>query len=140
VRGSGQPAIERTAFGTERGGTLERASLLAGGHTLGEVVVYSGRTSWLFMSLDDGSWSGEATCQVRLADGTTVPLGTFWLYNGYGAWSVVLPPGTGRIQLASVVTAEGVLASAHLPSGGATSTASTASNRTVISGAGWTSR
>ena len=50
------------------------------------------------MSLDDGSWSGKATCEVRLADGTTVPLGTFWLDKGYGAWTVALPAGTGHIQ------------------------------------------
>ena len=43
-----------------RAGRCETASLLAAGRAVGEVVVYSGSTSWLSMSLDDGSWSGKA--------------------------------------------------------------------------------
>ena len=140
VRGAGsRPPVARTAFGTEPGGHIETASLVSAGRALGEVVVYSGPTSWLSMTLDDGSWSGEATCQIRLADGTTVPLGTFWLEKGYGSWSVVLPPGTGHIQLASVVTADGVLATAHLPSGGAR-TARAATGGAATSAATWMSR
>jgi hypothetical protein len=50
------------------------------------------------MSLDAGSWSGKATCQVRLVDGKVVPLGTSWLEHGYGARGVTVPPGTRRIQ------------------------------------------
>jgi glycine/D-amino acid oxidase-like deaminating enzyme len=72
---------------------------------------------WLFMSLDDGSWSGKATCQVRLAGGKTVLLGTFWLDNGYGAWGVSLAPGTARIRSASVLSNGGVLASADFAPG-----------------------
>lgn len=116
ARGGEQPTTLRSAFGTQPGGRVETASLLAGGRTLGTVVVYSGRTSWLFMSLEDGSWSGKATCEVRLADGATVPLGTFWLDEGYGAWGVTLPSRTGSIQTASVVSDGSVLASAHFPS------------------------
>jgi hypothetical protein len=118
ARGSERPA-QSSAFGTEPGGRLQTGSLVAEGRTVGEartvgeVTVYSGKKSWLYMTLDDGSWSGRAVCQVRLADGTTVPLGTFWLDKGYGAWGVTLPPGTGRIESASVVSGKGVLATAH---------------------------
>jgi hypothetical protein len=134
----GRPqTVVRSAFGTAPGGQIETESLVAGGRTLGEVVVYSGRTSWLFMSLDDGSWSGKANCQVRLVNGKTVPLGTFWLEHGYGAWGVALPPGTGRIQTASVVTGQIVLASAHFPSGTMTSAAGTTNGQGVISGPSW---
>ena len=135
--GGQHQTVVPSAFGTAPGGQIETESLVAGGRTLGKVVVYSGRTSWLFMSLDDGSWSGEANCQVRLVDGKTVPLGTFWLEHGYGAWGVTLPPGTGRIQTASVVTDQGVLASAHLPSGTMTAAVGTTSGQGVISGPSW---
>jgi hypothetical protein len=141
VRGSQHPTIAPSAFGTEHGGKLETASLVAAGHAVGEVVVYSGRTSWLSMSLDDGSWSGEATCEVRLADGTSVPLGTFWLEKGYGAWDVVLPPGTGPIELASVVTDQGVLASARFAAGPKTPAAGEASDQAAtVSGRRWMTR
>ena len=117
VRGGHQQPAGRSAFGTGPGGRVETASLVGAGRSIGKVTVYSGGTVWLFMSLDDGSWSGKATCQVRLAGGKTELLGTFWLDNGYGAWGVTLAPGTGRIQSASVLSDGGVLASADFAPG-----------------------
>ena len=132
VRGGQPPAVARAAFGTGPGGRASTRSLDAGGRVLGYVTVYwgatsghwgatSGRTSsnpsWLFMSLEAGSWSGEATCEVDLVDGAKVLLGTFWLDHGYGAWGVTLPSGTGSIRSASVVSAKGVLASAEFAPG-----------------------
>jgi len=116
LRGGQQPVIARSAFGTGPGGHIETASLVAGGRSIGTVTVYSGRTSWLYMSLEDGSWSGKASCQVRLAGGRTVPLGTFWLDNGYGAWGAALAPGTKRVRSVSVLSGGVVLASASLAS------------------------
>jgi len=117
VRGGPQPAVPRSSFGTAVGGRAETAALLAAGRSIGDVTVYTGSTDWLFMSLDDGSWSGKASCEVHLAGGKTVLLGTFWLDNGYGAWGVTLAPGTGRVQSASVLSDGGVLASADFGPG-----------------------
>ncbi len=128
ARGGPQLAVGRSAFGTEPGGRFETASLGAGGRSIGSVTVYSGRTVWLFMSLDDGTWSGKASCQVSLAGGKTMLLGTFWLDNGYGAWGVTLAPGTGRIRSASVLGDGAVLASAEFAPG----------TRAYVSGATWT--
>jgi len=134
ARSGHRPAVGASAFGTEPGGHMETESLVSGGRVLGTVLVYSGRTSWLFMSLDDGSWSGRASCQVRLADGKRVPLGTFWLDKGYGAWGVTIPSGTGPIEAASVVTAAGVLASARFPSATISSIVDPAGGQGAISG------
>ena len=112
VRGGQPPLTVQSGFGTGATGRVQTASLLSAGRKIGDVTVYSGRTTWLFMSLEDGSWSGKATCQVRLAGGKTELLGTFWLENGYGAWGVTLAPGTGHIRSASVLSEGGVLASA----------------------------
>jgi hypothetical protein len=114
ARGGGQPAIARSAFGTGPGGRVETASLVAGGRGIGTVTVYYGTTSWLFMSLDYGSWSGKASCEIRLADGKTVLLGTFWLDNGYGAWGVALSTANRALRSASVLSGASVLASAAL--------------------------
>lgn len=118
VRG-GPPAVGGSAFGTEQGGRVTTRALVSAGHAIGYVTVYSnpgpgssGVTSWLYMSLDAGSWSGSATCEVRLANGSKVQLGTFWLENGYGAWGVALASGTGKISSAYVVSGKAVLASA----------------------------
>jgi hypothetical protein len=129
VRGGRSPAVSQSAFGTEPGGRVATQSLVASGRGIGYVTVYladkastSGGAGWLFMSLDVGSWSGKATCEVRLADGAELQLGTFWLDHGYGAWGVTLPGGTGHIRSASVLSDDGVLASADF----AASTATTA--------------
>ena len=113
VRGGQQPPAVQSGFGTGPAGRVQTASLLSAGRNVGTVTVYSGRTTWLFMSLEDGSWSGKATCQVRLAGGRTELLGTFWLENGYGAWGITLTPGTGHIRSASVLSEAGLLASAN---------------------------
>ena len=90
-----------------RAGRWRRRHFSAAGRAVGEVVVYSGSTSWLSMSLDDGL-VGQGHCEVRLADGVDGPSGTFCgSTRVYGAWTVALPAGTGHIQLASVVTDEG---------------------------------
>ena len=122
----GPPPAARSAFGTEPGGHVATKALVVGGpHASANVTVYSGGSAaapgWMFMSLDDGSWSGEATCEVRLADGATMLLGTFWLDNGYGAWGVALPSATGRISSASVLTGTGVLARAQFAASTTTS-------------------
>ena len=108
VRGGQPPLTVQSAFRYRRPEVASQtASLLSAGRKIGDVTVYSGRTTWLFMSLEDGSWSGKATCQVRLAGGKTELLGTFWLENGYGAWGVTLAPGTGHIRSASVLSEGG---------------------------------
>ncbi len=140
ARSGQRPTGRASAFGSEPGGHIETESLVSGGRVLGTVMVYSGRTNWLFMSLDEGSWSGRASCQVRLADGKRVPLGTFWLENGYGAWAVTIPSGTGPIETASVVTAGGVLASARFSPAITTSIVDPAGGQRAISSEGVSSR
>ena len=139
VRGGPRPS--QSSFGTAPGGRVETASLVAAGRNVGRVTVYSGRTTWLFMSLDDGSWSGQASCEVRLAGGKTRLLGTFWLDNCYGAWGVALAPGTGQVQSASVLGGGSVLASADFCQPvSSSSTVSGSSSRTPASIASTTSR
>ncbi|HLN05640.1 MAG TPA: zf-HC2 domain-containing protein [Acidimicrobiales bacterium] len=140
VRGGQNPTTGRSAFGTGRGGSIETESLLHAGRTLGNVTLYSGRTAWLFMTVDDGSWSGKATCEARLVDGKVLQLGTFWLDNGYGAWGVTLPAGTGHILTASVVTDGGVLASARFGSGATASATMMPKPQAATSGLGWMAR
>jgi hypothetical protein len=121
----GPPPAARSAFGTETGGHVATKALVSAGHRVGYVTVYSGGSAaapgWMFMSLEVGSWSGEATCEVRLADGATMKLGTFWFDHGYGAWGVALPSSTGRISSASVLTGTGVLARAQFAASTTTS-------------------
>jgi hypothetical protein len=113
----GGPPAARSSFGTDAGGHVSVQPLAFAGRVMGQVTVYSspasGDNGWLFMNLDVGSWSGKATCELQLANGRKVLLGTFWLDHGYGAWGVSLAPGMGKIGSALVLGAKGVLASAQ---------------------------
>jgi len=123
ARGNGSQASAQPWFGTAPGGSVLTSSLVSKGSDIGSVTLYSpgragaaGREGWVFMSLDVGSWSGEASCELRLGDGRRIVLGTFWLDHGYGAWGVGIPLGTGPIAGASVLGTHGVLASAAFAS------------------------
>lgn len=118
---SPQPAPTASALGTWRGGHLVVVPLVATGEyaghgAVGSLEAYTGSSDWLFMTLHDAAWHGEVRCVARLQDGSSLPLGSFWLTHGTGAWGVTVPSGHGAIRSAEVVTADGdVLASAVFP-------------------------
>jgi hypothetical protein len=53
-----------------------------GGSLVGEVYVHQGSPSWMFMSLHGARSSGTVMCELRLADGATVPVGPAQVKNG----------------------------------------------------------
>jgi hypothetical protein len=94
---------------------LEVAHFRSDGRTVGEVMVYAGNPTWLFMYVDNQSWSGELRCQVVLDHGPTITLGDFWPSQGKGAWAASVSEPAGRLREARVVNASGrVLATASL--------------------------
>jgi hypothetical protein len=112
-------------FGTRVGGPvrpavaaqapIQVASLFSGRHAVGQVFVYAGNPTWLFMDMNDARWHGALRCEVVVDQGPTVVLGRFWLSDGKGAWAARLSQPAGRLNEARVVDASGtVLASADL--------------------------
>lgn len=94
---------------------LEAAPLLAGSHNVGRVMVYAGNPTWVFMYMQDRSWTGPMRCQVVQQQGPAITLGKFWLSAGKGAWAASVDEPAGRLTEARVVNAQGrVLAVAHL--------------------------
>ena len=90
-------------------GSAASAALVAGARTVGTVATYPGSPAWLVMTVRDADVSGPVTCEVVLADGHRVPVGTFTLDYGYGAWAARLPVAAGAVRSARVVTADGRL-------------------------------
>ena len=113
------------SFGTDRGGSarpavaglapIQVASLFSGRHAVGQVFVYAGNPTWLFMDMNDVRWQGALRCEVVVDQGPTITLGQFWLSDGKGAWAASVSQPAGRLIQARVVSASGmVLASADL--------------------------
>ena len=91
------------------------ARLTSDGRVLGQVFVSPGRPSWIYMTFDDGRWSGVAWCQVTLASGRVETVGRFTLSSGYGAWVAPLKAPANQVRSAQLVDVNGtVLASATL--------------------------
>lgn len=84
------------------GRELSVAALRHGNQELGQVFVYAGRPSWVFMTVDTEARSQRLTCELQTKQGTTVVLGSFTTSSGYGSWgsTVSLDPTSIRgVQL-----------------------------------------
>ena len=100
---------------SEAAGQLTTASLLTGTHQqVGNIFIYSGTPSWLYMSVDDlDSGQQTVTCQVVGTDGRVTTIGSFQLADGYGAWGSPDPGNVGPLTGARLISANGtVLATA----------------------------
>ena len=94
---------------------LTAAKLTSHGHVLGEVMISAGNPAWMFMTIDDSSWSGTVTCAVTLSGGKVETIGAFKLSGGYGAWGAPLTSPAGNVRAARLVAPNGtILASAQL--------------------------
>lgn len=94
---------------------LTSATLSAHGHVMGEVMVSAGTPTWMFMTVDAGTWSSTVSCEVTLTGGRVVTIGVFRLSDGYGAWGAPLPAAAHDVRSARLVSPGGtVLASARL--------------------------
>jgi Putative zinc-finger len=101
--------------GYQASAPAEVAHFRSGSRTVGQVMVYFGHPTWLYMYVDDLAWPGELNCQVVLANGSTITLGHFWPSGGKGAWAATVDQPVGRLRVAQLTGADGeVLASAQL--------------------------
>jgi len=89
---------------------LRRAVLVTTDHhEIGFAFNYVGVPSWLYMSVDSRQLSGTVYCLLQRADGTTVPVGSFSLLNGYGHWVAPTPGDPAGYVGARLVTADGAV-------------------------------
>ena len=101
--------------GYQASAPTEAAYFRSGTRTVGQVMVYAGHPTWLYMYVDDLTGPGELTCRAVLADGSTITLGHFWPSAGKGAWAASVGQPAGRLREAQLTGADGkVLASAQL--------------------------
>jgi hypothetical protein len=87
-----------------RTGTFEDAS----SRVVGQIVVYDGNPSWVFMSVKGSSYDGAVTCHLLASNGATVMTGTFAVVGGAGELAKTIRVDVGRLEGAKLVTSTGV--------------------------------
>ena len=78
------------------------------GRPVGQVYTYSGNPSWVFMNVDASGANGTYTCELQLANGTTVPVGQFEVHDGVGEWAHTVGVDVNQIRTAKLVTPSGL--------------------------------
>jgi hypothetical protein len=82
--------------------------LTTAGRPLGRAYTYSGSPSWVFMDVHDSDLNGMYTCQLQLANGTSVSAGLVTVYHGTGDWAHTVAVQASQVQRAMLVTSGGV--------------------------------
>ncbi|MDQ0994676.1 zf-HC2 domain-containing protein [Streptomyces sp. V3I7] len=92
-----------------------------GSQTAGKIFADPGPPGWVYVSIDleDAGidYEGKINCLLEHSDGTTVPVRTFSLHDGYGVWEVPMPVDTSKLSGARLTYADGTtLATARFES------------------------
>jgi hypothetical protein len=75
---------------------------------VGQVYVHQGDPSWIFMTVHaGGTTSSTVMCQLQLANGTTMPVGTAQLHDGNGQLAQSVRVDPGQLRGAELVTPTG---------------------------------
>jgi hypothetical protein len=82
----------------------------ADGRPVGHVVAYTGYNgdpSWVFMNVDASGANGTYTCEVKLSNGISVPVGQFMVQDGVGEWAHTVSVDVKSIKAAELVGPSG---------------------------------
>lgn len=82
------------------------ATFRSGGRTVGSVYT-KGQPKWLWMSVHDAGVSGPVMCELEESDGRILPIGSFELVQGNGAWAAPEPASRSHMIGARLVAADG---------------------------------
>jgi len=85
----------------------------AAGQVMGQIVVYHGHPSWVFMNVEVPNANGAMVCELHLANGAVVAAGTVVLVQGKGDIARTVQVDAGQLRTATLSNPSGeVLASA----------------------------
>jgi hypothetical protein len=86
-----------------RTGTFETAH----GSALGQIVVYRGHPSWVYMTVGLAKSDGTIMCQLQLDNGSIVAAGSIELHHGSGALAKIIRVDISRLRGAKLYTSTG---------------------------------
>jgi hypothetical protein len=111
---SNRATVQPPATAVPRGQALRTASFEApSGQVAGQVVLYHGNPSWVFMNVDVPHSNKTVKCELHLANGQLVASGTVQLHHGSGEFSKSIQTDIGKVRGATLYDSSGaVVASA----------------------------
>jgi len=105
---SNRATVQQSATAVPQEHALRTASFEAPtGQVAGQIVVYHGHPSWVYMNVDVANYNGRLVCMLQSDNGSTVAAGTFEVHGGVGEFSRAIPAGLGRLRVARLVTPTG---------------------------------
>jgi hypothetical protein len=106
--------VQRSATQVPHGRALRTATFeTSAGQVLGQIVVYHGHPSWVFMNVHVPNSNGTVECELHLANGEVVAAGTVQLHGGSGELSKSIEMDAGQVRGATLFDPSGaVVASA----------------------------
>lgn len=79
---------------------LTSTTIMSDGHQVGEAFAYTDHRPWVYVELVELPTGGPVFCEIELADGRTVTIGSFPLSGGSGAWAGPAPlAGTELVEV-----------------------------------------
>lgn len=106
--------VQQSATAVPRGQALRTATFEAPtGQVAGQIVLYHGRHSWVYMNVNVPHFNGSVVCELHLGNGEVVAAGTVQLHDGSGVFSQSIPMDAGKARGATLYDPSGaVVASA----------------------------
>jgi hypothetical protein len=111
---SNTPTAQQSATALPQQQALRTATFEApSGQVAGQIVLYHGHPSWVYMNVDVPHSNGPVVCELHLANGEVVAAGTVQLKDGSGVFSQSIPMDAGKARGATLYDPSGaVVASA----------------------------
>jgi hypothetical protein len=109
-----KPTVQQSATAVPQGQALRTASFQSpSGQVVGQIVLYHGHPSWVYMNVDLPHSNGPVKCELHLANGEVVAAGTVQLHDGSGEFSQRIHMDAGMARGATLYDPSGaVVASA----------------------------
>jgi hypothetical protein len=111
---SNRATVQQSATAVPHGQSLRTATFEGPtGQVAGQIVLYHGHPSWVYMNVDLPHSNGTVKCELHLANGQVVAAGTVQLHDGSGVFSQSIQMDAGMARGATLYDSSGaVVASA----------------------------
>ena len=107
---SSQGTVQQSSVRVPDGQALRTATFeTPTGQVMGQIVVYQGRPSWVFMNVDVTHSSGPVRCELHLANGAVVAAGTVELQQGKGEIARTIRVDAAQLRQATLSDSSGVV-------------------------------